>query len=89
MVAKARPPIQHEKGAISGLAGVCFGKDADGNPVWMFTITAAPTGGTSGDGAGWASPGSILIRANAGNSKAYINTGTRASPTWTVIGSQS
>lgn len=60
-----------------------------GNNVWIFHAEAAPTNGTSGDGASWAGPGSIYIDRTASTGKAYINTGTLASPTWTVIGSQS
>lgn len=60
-----------------------------GNGVWIFHAAAAPTNGASGDGAGWASAGSIYIDRTASTGKAYINTGTAASPTWTVIGAQS
>jgi hypothetical protein len=59
-----------------------------GNNVWIFHAEAAPTDGTSGDGASWAGPGSIYIDRTASTGKAYINTGTLASPTWTVIGAQ-
>lgn len=37
-------------------------------------------------GAGWAGKGSMGIDYTAG--KAYINTGTAAAPTWTVVGTQ-
>ncbi len=80
----ATPTIQKEVGAISGEAGIHIGGD-----VWFVTAAAAPTGGTSGDGAGWAGPGSIYIDRTASTGKAYINTNTKASPTWTVIGAQS
>ena len=72
------------KGAVEAKAGVMFG---DG--LWLFSGSAAPTDGTSGTGAGWAGPGSIYVRGSTTNSKAYINTNTKASPTWTVIGAQS
>ena len=56
------------------------------NKIWMLTIGQAPTNGTSGDGAGWAGPGSLLIRYDT--PKLYQNTNTTASPTWTVVGSE-
>lgn len=60
------------------------------NDVWFFTADGVPGGGTSGIGAGWAGPGSLCIGLDVGNSfKLYINTNTKASPTWTVVGSQS
>lgn len=60
-----------------------------GNNLWIFHAATSPTDGTSGDGAAWAGPGSIYIDRTASTGKAYINTGTLASPTWTVIGAQS
>lgn len=44
----------------------------------------APTNGTTF--AGVAPKGSLLI--DTTNGKLYINTNTQASPTWTVVGSQ-
>jgi hypothetical protein len=59
------------------------------NEVWLFTANGVPVAGTSGTGAGWAGPGSLCIGLDVGNSvKLYINTNTRLSPTWTVVGSQ-
>lgn len=53
----------------------------------MFFLNAgAPTNGTSGTRAGSAYPGSLLI--DTTNKKLYINTNTKASPTWTVVGAQ-
>lgn len=49
--------------------------------------TGAPTDGGAGTGAGVAGPGSRYTDITAG--KLYINTNTKASPTWTVVGSQS
>lgn len=46
----------------------------------------APTDGTSGTGAGLYQPGSLYI--DTTNTKLYINTNTKASPTWTVVGAQ-
>jgi len=73
------PTIQHEKGAISA------GAFALGD-VYILKAATTPTDGTSGDGAGWASKGSLYIDTNGG--KIYINTNTKASPTWTVVGAQ-
>jgi hypothetical protein len=47
----------------------------------------APTDGASGTGNGYAGPGSLLV--DYTNAKLYINNGSKASPTWTVVGSQS
>lgn len=68
-------------------------KDAVINPangVWLFTANGVPVAGTTGTGAGWAGPGSLCIGLDTGGStwKLYINTGTKASPTWTVVGAQ-
>lgn len=82
MVLLARPIVQSEKGAIEGAGGVHLG---DG--VWIMHAAAAPTAGASGDGAGWAAKGSLYI--DSTNGKLYINTNTTASPTWTLVGSQS
>lgn len=56
------------------------------NSVVVLTKAGAPVDGTSGTGAGLAGPGSICI--DYTNAKAYINTNTKASPTWTVVGAQ-
>ena len=48
-----------------------------------ITKAGAPVNGTSGDGAGSAGPGSILI--DYTNAVMYINTGTKSSPTWTAF----
>lgn len=57
------------------------------NGIWLITGSAAPTDGTSGTGAGFAGPGSLYIA--YGTPKLSINTGTKASPVWTVVGAQS
>ena len=49
----------------------------------IFDIAAAPTDGTSGTGAGLAAPGSLLLRTDVAT--AYLNVGTKASPTWVAI----
>jgi hypothetical protein len=57
------------------------------NDVALISGDAAPTDGTSGTGVGYAGPGSIYIRINAGNAKMYINggAGTKASPVWKLV----
>ena len=83
MAITQQPSIyQVSKGPIAG-SFVMIGSN-----VWIFHAPTAPTDGTSGDGASWAGPGSIYIDRTASTGKAYINTGTQASPTWTVIGAQ-
>jgi len=59
-----------------------------GNDVWVRSGVGAPTDGASGTGAGKAGPGSLYMDATATTGKLYINTGTKASPTWTVVGAQ-
>jgi len=54
------------------------------NQVILFTAAAAPVNGTTG--AGTAGPGSLYI--DSSGKKLYVNTGTLASPTWTVAGAQ-
>lgn len=50
----------------------------------VFLVNAGvPTSGTSGNGAGQAGPGSLLF--DYTNGQAYINTNTKASPTWTKL----
>lgn len=53
----------------------------------ILTSDAAPTNGTSGTGVGKAGPGCLLI--DYTNKFLYINTNTKASPTWTKVGAQS
>ena len=60
-----------------------------GNGVWMLHAAAAPTNGTSGDGAGFAEAGSLYIDRTSTTGELYINTNTKASPTWTKVGTQS
>ena len=59
------------------------------NGVWMLMGAAAPVNGTSGTGATFANVGSVYIDISVGVGKMFINTGTRASPVWTVVGAQS
>ena len=80
-MAKTRqPPINSvSQGAIS-----CKGVLLDpASEVWLFVVPGALTNGTSGDGAGWAGPGSIAVRTDTG--VAYSNTGTKSSPSWVKV----
>mgnify|MGYP001607314335 CR=1 FL=1 len=56
------------------------------NDVVVKPGTGAPADGVSGTGAGFAGPGSLYV--NISDGKWYTNTNTKASPTWTVVGSQ-
>jgi len=58
-----------------------------GNGALVFSNAGAPSDGTSGTYAGLAGTGSLLT--DTTNAKLYINTNTLASPTWTVVGTQS
>jgi hypothetical protein len=51
-----------------------------------FLNAGAPTSGASGTQFGVAAKGALLI--DTTNAKLYINTNTLASPTWTVVGTQ-
>jgi len=78
MALTKRPVVKRTKGAGGFDSGILIGND-----VWIFSVTGALTDGTSGDGAGWAGPGSQAIRTD--NGAPYKNTGTKASPTWTAV----
>ncbi len=52
------------------------------NGVHILSAPGAPTDGVSGTGAGFANIGSLYI--NVTNGDHYRNTGTQASPTWTL-----
>lgn len=74
-------------GMTRGLAGGGHaGTYLANTDVVMIAGDGAPSDGTSGDGAGFAGPGSLY--SDYTNGKLYINTNTKASPTWTVVGSQ-
>ena len=51
-----------------------------------LSFAGAPVNGTSGTLAGKAEKGAQL--SDTVNGKLYINTGTKASPTWTLVGAQ-
>lgn len=53
-----------------------------GKGIWIVKGDSAPVNGTSGDGAGWTGTGSLYILSTGG---LYQNTGTKASPTWTIF----
>lgn len=54
-----------------------------GNSTGLFNTSGAPVDGTSGTLRGVAGPGSILMRTNG---SVYVNTNTKASPTWVSLG---
>lgn len=58
-----------------------------GHDVVDILKAGAPSDGTSGTGAGKCGPGSECR--DYTNGVAYINTNTKASPTWVKIGTQS
>jgi hypothetical protein len=70
-------------GVSAGVSG-----DTSGYGPFVNSGTAnagTPTSGTAGFAAGTAKIGALAI----GGTKLFINTNTQASPTWTVVGSQS
>jgi len=77
-----------DKAALATTANVALapgGNFLNGDTILM-SKAGSPTDGTSGDGAGYAGTGSLLI--DTTNAKLYINTNTKASPAWTVVGAQ-
>jgi hypothetical protein len=62
--------------------------DDTGVAVQVFTFSGAPVNGGSGTFVNVAEPGALLVRIDAGQIRLYINTNTKASPTWTVVGTQ-
>jgi len=79
-------PVDRTKGVQSAKMMEAENGVHIGGDVWIFSFAAAMVNGTSGTGAGVTGPGSIC--GNSSTGKAYINTNTKASPTWTVIGAQ-
>jgi hypothetical protein len=59
---------------------------ADRN-IWQIADAGAPTSGTSGTGNKFAGPGSTYTNTSTGDK--YINTNTKASPTWEILASGS
>jgi hypothetical protein len=64
-----------------------FLKDMVQNDVFVLVNAGAPTSGTSGTAVNLAGPGCLLV--DTTNAFLYINTNTKASPTWTKVGTQS
>lgn len=58
------------------------------NDAVVFANAGVPVNGTSGTGVGIAGPGSLCIDRTTTTAKLYINTNTKASPTWIVVGAQ-
>ena len=77
-----RQMAERTKGAVAADAGIYIG-----NGAWIFSNAGTPTDGTSGTGAGFAGPGSLVT--DTTNAVLYINSNTKASPTWTIVGTQS
>lgn len=61
--------------------------DAANSGVFVLVNAGAPSDGTSGTAVGIAGPGCLLV--DTTNAFLYINTNTKASPTWTKVGTQS
>lgn len=72
------------EGALVRPASAAY--DATTGSYGPFVNAGAPTNGASGTQFGVAAKGALLI--DSTNAKLYINTGTLASPTWTVVGTQ-
>lgn len=70
-----QPPLIIHNFGVASFAGIHLG---DG--VWIMTNEGSPSDGTSGTGAGYMGPGSMII--DRSNGAFYANTNTAASPTW-------
>src|SRR5678809_1416486 len=60
-----------------------FWKDLANKEIFDVADSGAPTDGTSGTGAGLLGIGSTYTDTATGNK--YVNTGTKASPVWTIV----
>lgn len=80
-----QPPVNYQTKGAEGVGGGARLCD-QANGVWDLMAAGTPVDGAAGTGGGWAGIGSTYRDLTAG--KLYINTGTAASPTWTVVGSQ-
>ena len=69
-------PTNRDRGQRAADGGYSVGSNAH-----IFAKAGVPTDGTSGDGVGFAGPGSLCI--DVTNKDVYMNTGTKALPTWT------
>lgn len=56
------------------------------NGIGPFVNAGAPVNGASGTLVNYAGPGALLV--DITNKFLYINTNTKASPTWTKVGTQ-
>jgi hypothetical protein len=54
------------------------------NEVCVINGATAPVDGTEGTGAGFAGPGSLYVQTASGVA-VYVNTNTKASPTWVEL----
>jgi hypothetical protein len=52
----------------------------------VYAFTGAPVNGTTL--AGIAKPGALAVQTDGAPPRLFINTGSKASPTWTVVGTQ-
>jgi hypothetical protein len=68
-------------------ASTFFVGDKVNGSAAISTFTGTINTGTTFANTPKANPGSLLL--DLTGKKLYINTGTKASPTWTVVGSQS
>lgn len=78
-------PLTDVMPGLPAATGLSNTGDAAGN-LGPFQNAGAPTSGVSGTKFGVAAPGALLV--DTTNTKLYINTNTLASPTWTVVGTQ-
>lgn len=67
--------------------GVEAGSVGDPTGYGPQVSEGTPAAGTVGFGAGTLEAAALVL--DVTNKKLFINTGTKASPTWTVVGSQS
>jgi hypothetical protein len=75
-------PLQFGRINIWAWLSSCAARD-----IGILPNDGAPVNGTSGTGVGKVGPGCLLV--DYTNKFLYINTNTKASPTWTKVGTQS
>jgi hypothetical protein len=84
------PVIEGARYRTGTEAGVSSDPSGYGPEVYSGTATGGtPAAGTAGFGAGTLQPGALVIATQTATPKLFINTNTKASPTWTVVGAQS
>jgi hypothetical protein len=70
---------------VGGTVGLSpAGSSSSEKTVVVWPLAGSPTNGTSGSFAGSAEKGDLLV--DTTNAVLYINTNTKASPTWSVTG---